>query len=421
MKVRIAIIGTLDTKGKEIQFLRHCVADHGAEAVILDVSCRSIDAEWKPDYSCAYIAGRGHGDFRRLSMGPRTEAAAIMARGAASILLELIENDRIDAVMAIGGGTGTGLGCEILRTLPTGLPKIMLSAVAAADMTRHLGTRDIVLFNTVVDICLNRILEEIFRNAAEATLAMAKRWRSDKDKKTPDREGPLVGATMYGITQPCVFAVRDLLEPKGYEFVIFTGGGMGPTAMENLAYDGKVDIVLDLTTTSLIDEVVGGIRQSGEGRLLRAGLRGVPQVIAPGAIDVVNFGPPGTVPPQFHDRVFYRHTEVTTLMRADSEESVRLAELMAGRLNEARGPVIFLIPLRGFSKYDSPNGPPAINFDGSPSELTWYDPDSNRAFAEALRQNLADRIVLREVDAHINDPEFAREVVAAVLSLGIHP
>jgi uncharacterized protein (UPF0261 family) len=269
----------------------------------------------------------------------------------------LIEKGKGDAVVAVGGGSGTALGCEVLRTLPRGLPKIMISAVAASDMTPLLGTKDIVLVNAVVDICMNRILRQVFVNAAGAAVAMAKLWHSSASAGMLEGEKPLVAATMYGVTEPCVLAARDILETKGYEVLVFSGGGKGPASMEELALDGAIDLVMDITTTSLVDEVAGGIRSSGAGRLLAAGHKGLPQVVAPGALDMINFGPLHTVPDKFRSRLFYSHTNVTTLMRTSVEESTKLAFVMAQRLNQARGPVAVLIPRKGFSKYDHEKGP----------------------------------------------------------------
>jgi uncharacterized protein (UPF0261 family) len=294
----------------------------------------------------------------------------------------------------------------------------MISAVAASDMSWHIRTKDIMVVNAVVDICLNRILREVFINAAHATVAMARRWRTESSHISTEESKPLVAATMYGVTQPCVFTARELLEAEGYEVVIFSGGGLGPTSMEELATDGAIDIVMDITTTSLIDEVVGGKRASGPGRLSAVGNKGIPQVVAPGAVDVVNFGPPHTIPNKFKDRLFYRHTSTTTLMRANTEELIKLAQLMAERLNKARGPVVLLVPQKGFSDYDHEKGVLGMTYDGRPSGRPWHDPEANLAFSEALRNKLdPNRVKFKGINSHINDRAFAEELVAALLRL----
>ena len=418
MKGQVLLIGTLDTKTKEIEFLRQSIEKNNAQAIVLDVSCKEALGEVKVDYPCHEIAKAAGFAFREVMKQPRVKAAKIMAEGASCIIKELINEDKVDAVMAVGGGSGTVLGCDILRSLPLGLPKVMVSAVGAGDMTRNIGTRDIILINTAVDITLNRILRRIFINAADATVAMANRWRA-KDSSIPwEGDKSLIGATMYGVTQPCVFTARDLLDAKGYEVVIFSGGAMGPTAMEEFVTEGAIDLVMDITTTSLIDEVAGGCRASGPGRLTAVGRKGTPQVVAPGAVDIINFGPPNTIPTIFHDRLFYRHTAATTLMRANMDESIQLAHLMAERLNKTLGPVAVLIPKQGFSKYDQEKGPNGMTYNGKPSDCPWYDPETNLAFIQTLQNKLnTNRVILRVIDSHINDPMFAEELVCSLLSL----
>ena len=418
MKVNILLIGTFDTKSKEMEFLRQSVEKNTAEAIVFDVSCKEALGDVKVNYPCHEIAKEGGLEFREVIKQPRVKAAKIMADGASRIIKKLINEDKVDAVIAVGGGSGTVLGCDILRSLPMGLPKVMVSAVAAGDMTRNIGTRDIILINTSVDITLSRILRRVFVNAADATVAMAKRWH-DKGASTPwEEDKPLIAATMYGVTQPCVFAARALLEKKGYEVVIFSGSAMGPTAMEEFVTDGAIDLVMDITTTSLIDEVVGGSRASGPGRLTAVCSKGIPQVVVPGAVDMVNFGPPDTIPAKFRERLFYRHTAAATLMRANMDESTRLAHLMAERLNKTLGPVAVLIPGQGFSKYDHEKGPSGVTYDGKPSGRPWYDPETNLAFIQALQTKLdTNRVTLKVIDSHINDPVFAEELVFSLLSL----
>jgi uncharacterized protein (UPF0261 family) len=418
MPVTVILLGTLNTKGRELAFLRRCIEENGAETIVVDVSSKQSLHQIKADYSCEVVAKAAGSGFQEVSAMPKAEAARTMAGGASQIVSKLIEKGTGDAVVAVGGGSGTALGCEVLRTLPRGLPKIMISAVAASDMTPLLGTKDIILINAVVDICLNRILRQVFVNAAHATVAMARLWHSRSSAAMLEGEKPLVAATMYGVTEPCVLAARDLLETEGYEVLVFSGGGKGPASMEELALDGAIDLVMDITTTSLVDEVAGGTRSSGTGRLLAAGHKGLPQVVAPGALDMINFGPLHTVPDKFRHRLFYSHTNVTTLMRTSVEESMRLASVMAQRLNQARGPVAVLIPRRGFSKYDHEKGPLAMTYDGKPSGRQWYDPIANEAFIETLKKELdTGRVKTEVINAHINDREFAEEVVRTLLSL----
>jgi uncharacterized protein (UPF0261 family) len=418
MDVRVVCIGTSDSKGKELDFLRQGIEKNQARAVVMDVSCKQAVPMERVDYPCGIVARSAGIEFSHIASLPKADAARIMARGAVRILEGLLREKRADAAVAIGGGSGTAMGCEILRALPNGVPKIMVSAVAASDLTWHLGTKDIVVFNAVVDICLNRILRQVLRNAAQAAVALAKDWHARKEIHL-EGDKPLVGATMYGVTQPCVFAARERLEAKGYEVVIFSGGGKGPASMEELVGDGAIDLVMDITTTSLIDDVVGGSRSSGRGRFTAISQKGIPQVVTPGAIDMVNFGPPQTVPEKFKDRLFYYHTDTTTLMRANAAECRALALRMAGWLNGTQGPVAFLIPQKGFSKYDHAKGPRARTYEGTLSDRQWFDPRANKAFIETLRKELdTRRVQLRIIPAHINDPAFATAIVQALLRLG---
>ncbi len=212
MSVTVLLIGTLNTKGKEIEYLRRSIEENGAGTILIDVSSKSSVHEIKADYSCEAVAEAAGSAFQEVSAKPKAEAARIMARGASQIVSTLIEGGGVDGVVAVGGGSGTALGCEVLRTLPRGLPKIMISAVAASDMTPLLGTKDIIVFNAVVDICMNRILRQVFINAAHAAVAMAKLWHSKVSPAMLKGEKPLVAATMYGVTEPCVLTARDILE-----------------------------------------------------------------------------------------------------------------------------------------------------------------------------------------------------------------
>lgn len=415
--IKIALIGTLDTKGKEVEYLRQCIGEAGGEAVVIDVSCKQSGSEVLGDYTCEMVARMSGIDFRDVAAMPKANAAKHMAGGASRIILDLLDKRMINAAVAIGGGSGTALGCDVLRALPRGFPKIMISSVAASDMSWHVGTKDIVVVNSVVDMCMTRFLRQVFTGAAQAAVAMARVWHEGKLTERAQDDRPLITASMYGVTQPCVFAARELLEAEGYEVMIFSAGGMGAATMEEFAQEGWVNLVLDATTTSLVDDIVGGCRSSGPGRLIVAGSKGVPQVIAPGAVDMANFGPLDTVPKKYSDRLFYQHTATTTLMRTNADEMVQLANLMADRLNRARGPVSVLIPRRGFSKYDHENGPFAMTYNGSQADRVWYDPEANTAFISALDSGLdKNRVNFRVIDAHINDKQFAVELVRELLS-----
>jgi uncharacterized protein (UPF0261 family) len=320
-----------------------------------------------------------------------------MAEGAAKVTREFFDQGEISGVISLGGGSGTVVGTRAMRTLPVGIPKVMVSSMASGNMRPYVGTSDITMMYSVVDISgLNRISRQILRNAALAVCGMAEA----KEEEAPvDR--PLIAATMFGVTTPCVTEAKRILEENGYEVLIFHANGPGGMAMEQLIGEGQIQAVLDITTTELPDELCGGKGSAGPHRLEKAGEMGIPQVVVPGAMDMVNYFP-DAIPPQFRNRLLYVHNPATTLMRTNEEENRQLAESMARKLSRAKGPVVVYIPLRGFSAIDAPGQP-------------FFSPEANRAFIEALKTNLPSRISVIEKDMHINDPSFARALVKALL------
>jgi uncharacterized protein (UPF0261 family) len=291
-----------------------------------------------------------------------------------------------------------------MRALPFGVPKVMVSTLASGQVRQWVGVRDILMLHSVVDLSgLNRISRAVLTNAANATIGMVK-GQAHGLRPVGSDDKPLVTATMFGVTTPCVEAARRLVEAGGYEVLVFHATGTGGQTMEAFVRDGLVRGVLDLTTTELADELVGGILTAGRDRLTAAGLRGVPQVISLGALDMVNFGPPETVPEKFRGRRFYQHNPSVTLMRTTPEENDRLGKDIAEKASAARGPTAVLVPLRGVS---------AIDREGQPF---WW-PEADRALFQSLRQWLSPHVRLTELDLHINDPEFAAAAARALLEL----
>jgi uncharacterized protein (UPF0261 family) len=263
------------------------------------------------------------------------------------------------------------------------------------------------MFNPVGDISINRVTKRIFLNAVRAMGGMLK----GEDILEEERRIQ-VAVTVFGVVQPCAEHAKELLEENGFEVILFHTSGTGGMALEDLVKQGEIDAVLDVSTTELADEVVGGVLSAGPHRMEAAGAMGIPQVIVPGAIDLVNFKTPETVPQQWKDRVFYRHTPHITLMRTNPEESASLGRLFAKKINQAKGRTVVLIPVRGFSAYDSPKGPGSINLRGGPADRSWFWPEADRAFYEALKENLDhSRIRYHELSMHINEPGFAERAV----------
>jgi uncharacterized protein (UPF0261 family) len=326
-----------------------------------------------------------------------------MARGATLLARRLLSVGSVRGVVGIGGSQGTVAGTGVMAALPFGVPKLMVSTMASGNTRPYVGTADIAMLFPVVDLAgLNRFCRAVLDNAGHAIAGMARHWTPTL---APGQTGE-VAVTMFGSTTPCVMRVADRLRRIEIEPVVFHANGVGGRALEEWLARGEFAAVLDVTTTELADELVGGHRSAGADRGEAAGRRGVPQVIAPGALDMVNFGPPDTVPGSFAGRLMHRHNAGTTLMRTTRAENAVLGRWVAERLNRAQGPAGVVLPLRGFSAYDVAGGP-------------FFDPDADAAFCTAVKEHLLPAIRVVEVDAHINEPAFADAVVEVYLGLSV--
>lgn len=397
----VLVLGTLDTKGPEVAYLADAIRRRGVCPVVLDLSVLGPPGAVAdiPRDEVARAAGSGVEQFRAL--GDRAEALAAMARGATVLARRVLDEGRLAGIVALGGSQGTVAGTRVMASLPFGLPKLMVSTMASGNTRPYVGTTDIAMLFPVVDLAgLNRFCRQVLDNAAGAIAGMAREWQG-----SPQGDAPPVAITMFGATTPCVMEVASRLPALGAEPVVFHANGAGGRALEEWIERGEFAAVLDLTTTELADELAGGHRSAGPHRLEAAGRRGLPQVVAPGALDMVNFGPPETVPATYAHRRFHHHNPGTTLMRTTPSENARLGEWMAEKLNRATGPTGVAVPLRGFSAYDAAGGP-------------FFDPEADAAFVSALKGILHPRILLEEVEAHINDPAFAEAAVALFVRLG---
>jgi uncharacterized protein (UPF0261 family) len=387
----VVLVGTLDTKGPEYGFVRERLRDHGVEVVVVDAGVLGTPG-LEPDVTREEVARAGGADHADLAAaGDRGAAMTAMARGAAAVLRRLHAEGRLDAALALGGSGGSSVAAEAMRALPVGVPKLLVSTMAAGDVGALVGGSDLTLMYSVVDVAgLNRVSARVLANAAAAAAGMAA-----AQPPALATERPLVAATMFGVTTPCVTAARERLEELGYEVLVFHATGAGGRSLETLAAGGQLAGVLDITTTELADELVGGVLSAGPDRLEAAGAAGIPQVVSLGALDMVNFGPAETVPERFAGRMLYRHNPVVTLMRTTPDECAELGRTLARKLNGARGPVALFVPLRGVS---------ALSVDGA----AFHDPEADAALVEALRDELDPRIERHEVDTDVNDPAFAR-------------
>jgi uncharacterized protein (UPF0261 family) len=386
----VVLLGTLDTKGVEYDYLRARLRRDGVDVVLVDTGVLGTPLA-EPDVSREEVAGAAGADVRALAeAGDRGAAVEAMARGAAEIVKELHRQGRLDSVLALGGSGGTAIAAHAMRELPVGVPKLIVSTMASGDTRPYVGAVDVALLYSVVDIAgLNAISERILANAAAAAGGMAK-----SEPPAPGQGKPLVGATMFGVTTPCVTEARKRLEELGYEVLVFHATGAGGQSMEALMRAGFITASLDITTTELADELVGGVLSAGPHRLNAAGELGIPQVVSLGALDMVNFGPLETVPAEFRDRLLYKHNPTVTLMRTTAEECAELGRLIAEKLNGARGPLTLFVPLRGVSLIAT-------------ADQVFHDPAADRALFSALREHLHADVDVRELELDINDPEFA--------------
>jgi uncharacterized protein (UPF0261 family) len=391
----VVLVGTLDTKGDEYAFLRERLLAAGLDVVLVDVG--TLDPpRTRPDVGREEVAAAAGIDLAALSAA-RDRGAAVRAMCAAApvVVRRLFDEGRCAAVLAAGGSGNTAIATAAMRALPIGVPKLMVSTMASGDVAEYVGVSDVVLMPAVTDVAgLNSVSARVLANAAGAVAGMLAAAPVDLGG---DR--PAVAATMFGVTTPAVTAAREELERRGYEVLVFHATGTGGRTMESLVESGLVAGVLDLTTTELADDLVGGVLSAGPDRLEAAGRRGVPQVVSLGALDMVNFGPRETVPPEFADRTLYVHNPSVTLMRTTPEECAELGRRVAAKLSAATGPVALYLPLRGVSAIDVEGGP-------------FADPAADEALFAAVRAGLAPHVELHELDTDINDPEFARAMAA---------
>ncbi|WP_033292794.1 Tm-1-like ATP-binding domain-containing protein [Amycolatopsis jejuensis] len=387
--------GTLDTKGREYQFVRDLVAGQGIDVVLVDVSVLGtpmVDADVTAA-AVAEAAGTSLDELR--ARQDRGHALAAMAAGARAVAEDLYARGRLSGVLALGGSGGSSVAATVMQALPVGLPKVLVSTMAAGDVSAYVGTTDVTLMYSVVDVAgINSISRQVLGNAAAAIAGMATAYESRRTAAAEDR--PLVAASMFGVTTPAVEAARERLEELGYEVLVFHATGSGGRTMESLVAGGHLAGVLDLTTTELADEVVGGVLSAGPDRLTAAAKAGVPQVVSLGALDMVNFGPKSTVPQRFSDRMLLVHNDAVTLMRTNAAEAAQIGAVLGRKLAASTGPVALHIPRGGLSAVDAAGGP-------------FWAPEVDAACVDAALAAVAGSGV-EVVDSarHINDADFAR-------------
>jgi len=396
----VHLFATLDTKGHEADFLRDQLRKLGVAVTLIDTGCLGEPQVAADVTRQDLYAAAGTKLEAMRSQGDRGLAVDLAARGAAVIAQRAQAAGRLSGVMSLGGSAGTTIGTAAMRALPLGVPKLMVSTLAAGNVAPYVGSKDVLMMSSVVDILgLNRISRVVLTRAAQAMAGMAS--GSLPDAGGEDR--PLVAATMFGVTTPCVERAREVLEEAGYEVLVFHATGAGGRTLESLIDEGLITGVLDITTTELADELVGGLLSAGAERLTAAGRQGIPQIVSVGATDMVNFHAKDTVPPRFADRKLHEHNATVTLMRTTAAECASIGRDIGRKVAAARGPVRVLLPLQGVS---------AIDREGQPFD----DPEARQALFAALRENAGD-VPVEEHDLHINDPAFAEAAANRLLDL----
>lgn len=393
----IAIVGTLDSKGLEHAFVAEQIRQLGHEPLLMDVGTLK-EPQVTPDITRETVLSEA-GE----TLPPeedRGQRIAVMAQALPIYLAKLVDAGKIDGVISLGGGGGTAIATAGMRALPIGFPKLMVSTLASGNTEHYVGTKDIVMFPSIVDVAgLNPISKKIFTKAAGAICGMVstKTQNSESDK-------PIIVASMFGNTTECVNLAKEELEAAGYEVLVFHATGMGGKTMESLIESGMVKGVLDITTTELADELLGGVLSAGPTRLEAAGNSGIPTIVTPGCLDMANFGEPDTLPEKYNGRTTYFHNPQVTLVRTNAAECAQLGKWIAQKVNAYTGPVSVLLPTKAIS---------IISAEGQP----FHDPEADSALFTAIRENLNPKVKLLEADTEINSAEFASACAQELLEL----
>ena len=396
----VAIVGTFDTKARELQYIKALIEEKGMQALCINTGV--FEPQFQTDISNREVAAEAGANIEELAnAGDRATATEMLSRGLEKLVPRLYAEGRFDGIISTGGSGGTALSTPAMRALPIGVPKVMVSTMASGNVAQYVGTSDIIMMPSVVDVeGLNVISMRVFSNAVNAVTGMVRDY-----KDIPDGDKPLIAATMFGVTTPCIKEAKAYLEERGYEVLVFHATGTGGRSMEALIEAGFVKGVLDLTTTEWCDELYSGVLNAGPNRLEAAGKMGIPQVVSVGALDMVNFGPWDTVPKEFKDRNLYKHNPTVTLMRTTAEENVGLGKIISQKLNMANGATVLMLPLKGVSGIDA---------EGQP----FYGPEEDKALFDTLRNDVdKSKVEIVEVDQHINDPAFAKAAAQKLVDL----
>ncbi len=395
----IVIIGALDTKGAEVEFVKQQIERRGHHTLVIDSGVLGEPA-FRAEVTRQDVAAAAGADLARLaSDNDRGRAVIAMTEGVRAIVQRLHREGRLDAIIGMGGGAGTTVGTAAMRALPLGIPKVMVSTLASGDTRPFVGVKDIVMVPSIVDISgLNGIARGVFTRAAAAVCGMV------EAEVPPGDDQPTITASMFGNTTKCVERARTHFEAAGYELLVFHAVGSGGMTMESLIEAGEVDGVFDATLTEWADELLGGVMSAGPTRLDAAAKTGTPAVYAPGCVDIVNFWEPESVPEALRSRRLYHHNAKQTLVRTDIEDNAKLGKIFAEKFNASTGPVAVYLPLKAVSVISEPGGP-------------YHWPEADAALFDTLRSRLRKDIPVYEFDTTINDPVFADAMANGLLAM----
>ena len=401
MKRSIVILGCMDTKGEEYTFIRRHILKAGCDTLTMDVGVIHPPL-FDPDITRHEVAKAAGEDFDALfAEGPtRERISPVMARGAALIVNELLASGKVHGIISCGGTQGSTLAALVMQELPVGFPKLLVSTMASGNTSNLVGIKDITMMFSVADIMgLNRVSRKILGRAAGAIAGMA-----SMDIESVEQEQPLIAITTVGITTPGAIKAKEVLGEAGFDTIVFHAVGTGGRAMESLMKEGQINGVLDLATIEVIQEMLGGYLAATPERMTVATNLGIPQVICPGAVTCNTYGPPETIPEKFRGRQFVRHSSLYTNVRTNAEELQKLARVQAERVNPAKGPIEWFIPMKGFCSYSTPGGP-------------LHNPEADRIYVETLKEELRQDIPIHIRDLDINDPVFATEAAEHLITL----
>jgi len=400
MAKTVVVVGTLDTKGLEFAYVIELIEQQGLNTLVVDFGVLE-EPVFKPDIDRYQVAKAGGGDLEYLSSGDhKDEAMKIMAEGLSVVVRQLYDDDKLDGILGMGGGGGTSIATAAMRTLPYGVPKMMLSTMAGGEVSEYTGIKDITLMPSIVDVAgFNPISRKIYANAAGAIAGMVK-----QKSQGADDDKPIIAASMFGNTTKCVDRARGQIEKEGYDVLVFHATGIGGKTMESLISEGFINGSLDITTTELADEVCGGVLSAGPDRCMAASKAGIPAVIVPGCVDMANFFSVDSVPDKYKNRNLYKWNPNITLLRTNVAENKQIGKIIADAANASNAPVGIFLPLNGVSMLDSPGG-------------DFWDPEADSACFEAIKENLSPGIPVVEMENNINDAEFSDKVAATLLDM----